>query len=384
MPSAQVGGRFARTRSRRGSEDALSASIVHLHPGRHVWIGHTQGVSRCAGCARDAMSPHASAPLHHLEVTMSSVVRGQPLYRRPEELGRRVLGAVVAFALKAYGAAAALSVALSNSETAGGKAYDAVHAVPNLIQRYHQAQYVVEHREQVQATLDYARDHAPDPQQLDVAVQRSSETVERISTTYGEVLAAKDAFLGIRPNNFLQAVPQVKEHVQSAWAGRPSLESIKQLEVQAQNAQAFLTQLNLQDPIVRRIYADLRSVLDNFASDEVATTLGVMAVALLLAWVLSTAVGFWSRRGRPGFIAGTLQRWGARLFRPWYARNFKDALGGPMYAVARERLQHDIVADPERALDPEVLAELERWLARRSTGREDVGYRSVASPGSAS
>jgi len=297
---------------------------------------------------------------------MTPLAQGRPLYRRPEEVGRRVLGAVVAFVLKAYGAAAALSVALSSSETVGGKAYDAVHAVPNLTERYHQATYVVEHRQQVQATLDYARDHAPDPQQLDAAVQRSSATVDRISTTYDEVTAARDALLGIRPTNILDTVPQVKGHVQAAWAGRPSLESIKELEGQAQNAQAFLTQLNLQDPVVRRIYADLRSVLDNFAGDEIAATLGVMAVALALAWALSTGVGFWTRRGRPGLVAATLQRWGARRFHPWYVANLEHAMGEPLYAVARDRIQRDIVADPEQALDPEALAELERWFDRRS------------------
>ena len=296
---------------------------------------------------------------------MAPVGKGLPLYRRPEELARRVLGVLLEFALQAYGAAAALSVALSSSESVGGKAYDAVHALPNLMERYRQASYVVEHREEVQATLDYARDHAPDPQQLDAAVQRSSETVGRISTTFDEVTAAKDALLGIRPTNVLQSVPQVKEHVQTAWAGRPSLESIKELQDQAQNAQAFITQLNLQDPVVRRIYADLRTVLDNFASDEIAATLGLMGAALVLAWVLSRAVGFWSRRGRPGFVAGTLQRWGARRFRPWYAENLEFAMGGPMYAVARERIQRDMVADPEQALDPEALAELERWFERR-------------------
>ncbi|GGB89461.1 hypothetical protein N798_07520 [Knoellia flava TL1] len=296
---------------------------------------------------------------------MSSVAKGLPLYRRPEELARRVLGAVVAFLLKAYGAAAALSVALSSSETLGGKAYDAVHAVPNLSERLGQAKYLVDHREQIQATLDYARDNAPDPEQLDAAVQRSSETVRQISTTYDEVTAAKDALLGIRPTNVFESVPQVKQHVQAAWAGRPSLQSIEDLETRAQDAEAFISQLNLQDPVVRRIYADLRSVLDNFGSDEIAATLGVMGLALAVAWVLSLAVGFWARRGRPGLLAWAIQSLGARHFKPWYARNLEYAMGGPMYAVARERIQRDIVADPEQALDPEALAELERWFERR-------------------
>ncbi|WP_404386489.1 hypothetical protein LL946_07925 [Knoellia locipacati] len=296
---------------------------------------------------------------------MTTAPKPLPLYRRPSELGRRLVGAVVAFVLKAYGAAAALSVVLSSSETVGGKAYDAVHAVPNLTERLGQAKYVVEHREQVQATLDYARDHAPDPEELDAAVQRSSETAQRISATFDEVTAAKDALLGVRPNNVLGNGPKAIEHVKAAWAGRPSLDSIGDLADEAQNATAFLTQLNLQDPVVRKIYGDLRSVLDNFASDEVAATLGVMAAALALAWVVSTAVGFWSRRGRPGFIAGTLQRWGARRFKPWYAGNLEYAMGGPMYAVARERIQQDLVEDPATTLDPEALAELERWFERR-------------------
>jgi hypothetical protein len=36
-----------------------------------------------------------------------------------------------------------------------------------------------------------------------------------------------------------------------------------------------------------------------------------------------------------------------------------------MYAVARERIQRDIVADPEQALDEEAVAELEHWFERR-------------------
>ena len=37
----------------------------------------------------------------------------------------------------------------------------------------------------------------------------------------------------------------------------------------------------------------------------------------------------------------------------------------PLYAVARERIQRDIVADPHKALDPEALQELERYFERR-------------------
>jgi hypothetical protein len=57
--------------------------------------------------------------------------------------------------------------------------------------------------------------------------------------------------------------------------------------------------------------------LDNFGSDEIVATFGVTGLALAIAWILSTGVDFRSRRGRPGFNAGTLQRWGARRFKPW-------------------------------------------------------------------
>jgi hypothetical protein len=105
--------------------------------------------------------------------------------------------------------------------------------------------------------------------------------------------------------------------------------------------------------------------VDNFASDEIAATLCVMAAALGLAFVLGRTVGFWARRGRPGVMARTLQRCGARRFRGWYVRNLPYAIGPALYAAARERIQHDIVADPQRALDPEALRELELYFRGR-------------------
>ncbi len=296
---------------------------------------------------------------------MTAVLERRPLYRRPSEVLRRVLFILLEFALKAYGAAAAVSVALSDAETVRGKSYDALNAIPNLVERYRQAKYVVDHRDQVQGALDYAHEHAPDPQQLDAAVQRSSETLERVRTTYSEVTRARDAFVSIRPTNVLESVPRVKDHVQAAWAAKPSLESIEHLEDQAQNVGTLLKQLNLQDPTVRRVYADLRRVLDNFASDEIVATLAVMGAAFTLGYVLGMTAGYWGRRGRPGLIAGTLQRWGTRHFHDWYVLNMEYAMSLPLYAVARERIQRDIVADPHRALDREALQELERYFERR-------------------
>ncbi len=311
---------------------------------------------------------------------MTAVPQRAPLYRRPAEIGRRVVFSLLEFGLKAYAAAAAVSVALSDAETVRGKGYDALNAIPNLVERYRQAKYVVEHREQVQAAFDYAHEHAPDPQQLETAVQKSSETLDRIRTTYSEVTQAKDAFVSIRPTNFLERLPRVKEHVETAWAAKPSLDSIEHLADRAQNVETFLKQLGLEDPYVRGVYADLLTVMDNFASDEIVATLAVMAAAFAFGYVLGMAAGYWGRRGRPGFIAGTLQRWGTRHFSDWYVVNLEYAMSWPLYAVARERIQRDIVADPHKALDPEALQELERYFERRTREKPTASSGSVTGP----
>ena len=172
----------------------------------------------------------------------------------------------------------------------------------------------------------------------------------------------------------------MKEHVQNAWAAKPSLDSIEHLGDQAQDVQTLLKQLNLQDPTVRRVYADLRSVMDNFASDEIVATLAVMAAAFTLGYVLGMAAGYWGRRGRPGFIAATLQRWGTRHFSDWYVVNLEYAMSWPLYAVARERIQRDIVADPQEALDPEALQALERYFERQLREKPTASSGPVSAP----
>lgn len=312
---------------------------------------------------------------------MTAVLDRRPLYRRPRELGRRVFFLLLEIALKAYGAAGAVSVALSDAETVRGKGYDALNAVPNLMERYDQAKYVVEHREQARAAVDYAHDHAPDPQQLETAVQQSAATLDGIRTTIDEVRRAREAFVDIRPTNFLESVPRVYGHIQSAWVAKPSVDSIEQLTARAQNAEDFLNQLGLQDPFVRELYADALRVTDNFASDEIAATLAVMGAVFALGYVLGMAAGYWGRRGRPGFIAATLQRWGTRHFKDWYVHNLEFAMSWPLYTVARERIQRDIVSDPEQALDPDALQELERYFEeRRLAGAPNAPSRAGTAP----
>lgn len=300
---------------------------------------------------------------------MTTVLKRPPLYRRPEEIARRAVGSLLELGIKAYGAAAAVSVGLSNSETVGGKSYDALNAVPNLVERYREAKYLVDHRVEIQATLDYVHQHAPDADQMEQAARRSSQTLERISTTYSEFTQARDTFFNIRPNNVIQKLPQAKEHFEKAWAAKPDLDSIEHLAQKAEGIAPFFRHLDGLNIDFARLYGNVLSVTDNFASDEIGATLGVMAAALTLAYVLGMGAGFWGRRGRPGFVVATLQRCGARVFRGWYARNFEHALGRSMYAAARERVQHDVLADPQKALDPEAFQELERYFERRRSAQ---------------
>jgi len=132
--------------------------------------------------------------------------------------------------------------------------------------------------------------------------------------------------------------------------------------------------------LVPRFYEGLLTVVDNFSSDEIAATLGVVGAALGLAYAVGTGVGFWARRGRPGLIARSLQRSGARIFRGWYVRNLPYALSGPLYAAARERIQSDIVADPQTALDPKAFQELELYFERRHTEDPTASSGSVTAP----
>lgn len=296
---------------------------------------------------------------------MTVVLGRPPLYRRPGEIGRRALGSLLEVGMKAYGAAAVVSVALSDAETVAGKSYDGLNAVPNLTQRYHEARYVVEHREQIQSALEYVHDNAPDPNELETAARQSSETLQGITTTYSQVTQAWHDVSTIRPHNVMENLPRAKEHFDKAWAARPDLDSIGQLADRAQDITPFLRHVNDLDVDFPKIYGNLLTVLDNFASDEIAATVGVMAAAFGVAYALGMAAGFWGRRGRPGFIASTLHRLGARCFHGWYVRNLEYALGRSFYAIARERIQRDILADPQRALDPEALQELARYFESR-------------------
>ncbi len=288
----------------------------------------------------------------------------RPPPRRWREFGRRVVGFFAAVVITAYGAGAAVSVALSDAETVAGKGGDAVLAVRTLKDRYHSAEYVFEYRREIQSALTYVNQNAPSQAQLEEAAEESSETLNKIGTTYDEVRKAREALdISLNPLRVVDGGQEALGHVREAIKARPDADSLRELGARAEQVGPLVAQVRV---LTGDHYQDLLHVVDNFSSDEIVGTLIVMAAALGLAFVLSQAVGFWARRGRPGLLARTLQGWGARRFRRWYVDNTLQALSPPLYAAARERLQRDIVANPQEALDPDVLRKLESWFASRS------------------
>lgn len=287
------------------------------------------------------------------------------------EVARRVVGVFLELGIKGYGAAAAVSVALSDAETVAGKRDDALAAVPNLMERYRDTKYVIDHRAEIQSAVDYVQQHAPDRPELEAAADKSAETLDGIHTTFGELGQAKEAFAGIgdmKPWEVTGVWDSAMDgvgHARQAWAAKPDLDSLGQLADVADQVSPFVKEVEV---LIPAFYGGLLTAADNFASDEIVATVVVMAAAVALGLVLGTLVGFWARRGRPGFIARILQRFGALVFRGWYVRNLEYALSPPLYAAARRRIQSDIVADPENTLDPQALAELEQYFESKLRG----------------
>jgi hypothetical protein len=282
--------------------------------------------------------------------------------RRRIEPGRLLLGSALEMLIKAYGAGAALSVALSDSETTGGKVRDAVRAVPNLADQYHEARYVMDHREEIQAAVTYLNEHTLPQDELQRTADESLRTLGSIETTYDEVGAARDVLQLDGITGTFDNVREAIGHISTAYSARPDLDSLRQLAEVADQVEPFKQQVDVLIPVY---YGNVFTLTDNFAGDEIVSTVLVMLLALGVAAVVGRTVGFWVRRGRPGLVATLVQALGARVFRRWYVEHLPYALTPPLYDAAREHLQREIVADPERALDPEALAELEEWFATR-------------------
>ena len=282
--------------------------------------------------------------------------------RRRIEPGRLVLGSALELFIRAYGAAAALSVALSDSETTGGKLHDAIRAVPNLVDKYHEASYVIRPRAEIQAAVTYLNEHTLPQEELQRTADESLRTLGSIETTYDEVGAARDVLQLDGITGTFDNVREAIGHIGNAYSARPDLDSIRQLAAVADQVEPFKQQVDVLIPVY---YGNFFTLTDNFAGDEIVSTIFVMLLALGVAAVVGGAVGFWVRRGRPGLVATLVQALGARIFRPWCVSNLPWAITPPLYDAAREHLQRELVADPEAALDPDAFEQLEQWFASR-------------------
>lgn len=271
------------------------------------------------------------------------------------EVGRLLAGSLMELGIKAYGAAAVVSVVISDADTTGGKAHAAVAAVPNLVDQYHDAKYVFDHREEIQGAIDYLDRETPSQPELQRAADEGAATLRDVEATFGEVGQAKDAVTDL---DLIEAAG----HIGDAWGGRPELDSLRSLAATAEQLGPLADQAGVLVPVY---YSGFAAASDNFASDEITSTVLVIVLTLVIASALARTVGFWVRRGRPGIIAQILQQLGARIFRRWYVRNLPLAVGPEVYAAAREHLQRDIAADPEGTLDPATLHALEEHFARR-------------------
>ncbi|MCD6638697.1 MAG: hypothetical protein LT071_02130 [Nocardioides sp.] len=261
-----------------------------------------------------------------------------PLAQRLD-LRRLVIGSVLEWLAKAWGAGAALAVALGDADTLWGKLKVAVKAYPTLAEEVRQARYVAEHRVEIQGAVDYVSRHTPDQAELEQSVEQTSETLRGISTTYAEL----DEAFSIPPP--LDAF----SHLKAAWDARPSTDSLRDLADAAEQASPYVDQTRELVPLY---HSGLLSVMDNFASDEIAATLFAMGAALAFGLVAGHVIGFWVRRGRPGWVASVLQGWGASRFRDWYLDNLPRALGPRLYAVSREHFERELLGRSDEPRGP--------------------------------
>src|SRR5690606_1408968 len=127
-------------------------------------------------------------------------------------------------------------------ETPGAKSYDALAAVPTLVDEYRDAKYVIDHREEIQGAIDYLDQHAPSQPELEEAVGEGTETLRGIETTYSEVGEARDA---ASDGSFLDAFG----HVREAWGAKPDLDSIRELVGIAEQVSPLVDEVEVLIPV---------------------------------------------------------------------------------------------------------------------------------------
>jgi len=245
-----------------------------------------------------------------------------------ETLARRILGYCFEYVAKVWGAAAALNVLFGDAETVGQKIGKTLTAVPDLTANYRRIRYVADHSEQINRTLDYLRENAPTPDELQSAVDKTYETLTRLNTSLAHLAKAKDNLL-----SWSWQPGETLEHLQQGWTLMPDLDAFRYLAFASDHAAEALRQVRNID--LNPLYQLLMNAIDNFARDEIVATVLVSASTVLVASGLGILIGrFWARRGMPGIMTLQVQRLGVRVFPAWYQSNLQRALGRDLYAIA--------------------------------------------------
>ncbi len=153
------------------------------------------------------------------------------------------------------------------------------------MERYRAAKYVADHRQEIQAALDYVA-RTPTQAGSRTTIDRSSETLQT-SRRRREVTAAKEAIDdidGLSPFDGFDQTQEAFGHVRNGVGGeaRPRAPSATS-PTAAEQVSPYVDQVEVLVPVY---YGGLFDAVDNFARDEIVGTLCVMAAAFGLAFVL--------------------------------------------------------------------------------------------------
>ena len=256
-----------------------------------------------------------------------------PLWRRPTELGRKLIGNTIQYVAKLTATASAVSVAIGNGETLEGKLSDAL-VVPDLLQAYHRAKYLADHQEQIQRSLEYVKTHALTPEALERLSNKAESAVQSVQSFSGHMTAIQDnvVFGNFHPT---VAYDHASKVIEMLPAMPDAYRAISTASAKTAQAMHYLSELDY-----RPAYSALVNLADNFSRDEIGMTLGVMAGVAGSIYLAGAYIGsMWIDRGIPHWFTRQRMNFGARRNRRFYVDNLDVILGKDVYAAAKEHFK---------------------------------------------
>ncbi len=261
---------------------------------------------------------------------------GLSLGYRFTDLLRILIGYAIEYLCKVWATTAALNVIIGDGETFGSKVMDALTSVPDLTRIYRQIRYVADHATEINAALEYVREHAPTPEALQAAIDRTYATLHGLNTALARFAQVKDNVL-----SWSWQPSETYRLLQEGWESIPDLHAFQVLAFSTEHAAEALRRLRQID--INPLYHILMNAIDNFGRDEIVSTVLVAVGALVLGSATGVILGrFWARRGQPGFVARQVQRLGVRFFPRWYAKNLPRVLGPELYDIAEKHFSGKI------------------------------------------